>query len=150
MIFQRLSRTDPERLFVVVRNNEGAAFNANQTVQWEPASASVDGVRTRDMDTANEYLFVGVADAAIADGDYGLIQVWGYRSTSILFQTNTSIDTGAALVPVAAQDYLQSVASTTTSTANVTLQPVYAALLESIASSSASATISKKIFIRAM
>lgn len=150
MIFQRANRTDPERLFVVVRNNEGATINANQTVQWEPASASVDGVRVRDMDTDNVYLFVGIADAAISDGDYGLVQVWGYRSTSILFQTDTSINTGVALIPVAAQDYLQSTASSTTSSANVVHQPVYAALLESIASSSASATISKKIFIRAM
>ena len=150
MIFQRLARTDPERVFVVVRNNEGTTLAKDTTCGWEPASASVDGVRVRQPDTANEYLFVGIVDAAIANDDFGLVQIWGYRSTSTIFQTGTSIDTGAALVPVAGQAYLQSVASSTTSTANVTLQPVYAALLESIASSAASATISKKIFIRAM
>jgi hypothetical protein len=133
-----------------VRNNEGAAINKDQTVQWEPASASVDGVRVRDMDTGNLFLFVGVADAAIADGDYGLVQVYGFRSTSIVFQTDTSQDTGVPLVPVAGQDYLQSVASTTASNAAVTLQPVFAALLESIATSAASATISKKVFVRAL
>jgi len=143
MIFQRLARTDPERVFMVVRNNEGAAIIKDQTVQWEPASASVDGVRVRDLDTANENLYVGVADAQIADGDYGLVQIYGYRSTSIIFQTNTSIDTGVALTPVAAVDYLSSVAST------VALG-VHGALLESIASSSVSATVSRKIFIKAM
>jgi hypothetical protein len=150
MIFQRTNRTDPERVFVVVRNNEGAALNKDQTVQWEPASASVDGVRVRDMDTGNEFLFVGIVDAAIADGDYGLVQVYGYRSTSIVFQTGTSQDTGVPLVPAAGQDYLQSVASTTASNAAVTLQPVFAALLESIASSAASATVSRKVFVRAL
>jgi len=143
MIFQRLARTDPERVFMVVRNNEGAAIIKDQTVQWEGASASVDGVRVRDMDTANETLYVGVADAQIADGDYGLVQIYGYRSSSIVFQTNTSMDTGIALTPVAAQDYMSSVAST------VALG-MHNALLESVASSSASATVSRKIFIRAM
>lgn len=150
MIFQRLARTDPERIFMVVRNNEGAQINKDQTVQWEPASASVDGVRVRDMDTGNLYLFVGIADANIADGDYGLVQIYGYRSTSILFQTNTSIDTGVVLIPVAAADYMQSTASSTTSTADNTQQPIFAALLESIASAAASATVSRKIFVRAM
>lgn len=150
MIFQRVNRTDPERVFVVMRNNEGATINANQTVQLELASASIDGVRVRDMDTGNLHAFVGVADAAIADGAYGLIQVYGYRSTSILFQTNTSVDTGVVLIPVAAQDYLDSVATTVASNTTITLQPIFAFLGESIASSSASATISKKIFIRAL
>jgi hypothetical protein len=150
VLFKRLNRTDPEQVFIVVLANEGATLNKDQTVQWEVASASVDGVRVRDMDTSNEYCFAGVVDAAISDAAYGLIQIYGYRSTSILFQTNTSQDTGLPLVPVAAQDYFQSVASTTASNATATLQPVFAALLETIASSSASATISKKVFVRAM
>ena len=150
MIFQRLSRTDPERVFIVVRNNEGAALVVNQCVQWELASASIDGVRVRDMDTGNLHAFVGVADAATADGDYGLVQVYGYRSTSIVFQTDTSIDTGVALVPTAAADYLQSVATTLASTATITLWPPFAVLGESIASAAASATVTRKIFIRAL
>ena len=150
MIFKRLNRTEPEQVFIVVLGNEGAALNANQTVQLEPASASVDGVRVRDMDTGNLFLFVGVVDAAIGDGAYGLVQIYGYRSTSIVFQTNTSQDTGLPLIPVAGQDYFQSVASSTASSANVTLQPVFAALLESITDATASGTVSRKIFIRAM
>ena len=150
MLFKRLNRTDPEQIFIVVQANEGSALVQNQTVQWEVASASVDGVRVRQMDTGNLHCFVGVVDAAIADQAYGLVQVWGYRSGSIVFQTDTSVDTGALLVPVAAQNYFNSIASTTATNAVVSNQPLYAVLLESIASSSASATISKKVFIRAM
>lgn len=150
MIFQRLNRTDPERTFVIVQNNEGATLNKDAACQWELASASIDGVKVRQHDTGNDYAHVGIVDANIANGEFGLVQVYGYRSSSILFQTNTSQDTGVALVPVAGQNYLQSVASTSASNAAPTQQPIFEVLGESIASSSASATISKKIFIRAL
>jgi len=150
LIFQRLNRTDPERVFVIVQNNEGAQINKDQSVQWELASASIDGVKVRDLDTGNLYAFAGVADANIATSAYGLIQVYGYRSTSILFQTSISQDTGLALIPVVAVDYLQSVATVLTSTDNFTRTPIVAVLGESIASAAASATVSRKIFIRAL
>ena len=148
MIFQRVNRTDPERVFLVMRNNEGAAMIKDQTCQLELASASIDGVRIRDMDTANEHSFIGIVDAAIADGAYGLVQVYGYRSTSIILTTNTSITTGVVLVPVAAQDYLVSSATTLVSTANYTRSPIVAFLGESITTSTD--TVTRKIFIRAM
>jgi len=148
VIFQRVNRSDPERVFVVMLSNETCA--ADDAVQLELTAASIDGVKVRLPDTGNLYAFVGVADAAITSGNYGLVQVYGYRSTSRVFQTNTSIDTGEALVPTAGQVYLQSVATVITSTSDVTLQPIFAVLGESIASSAGSATISKKIFVRAL
>lgn len=149
MLFKRLNRDLPERVFIPVENNEGAAMVADQTVALD-LSTDVDGVKARDMDTGELFAFLGVVDAAIADGEFGLVQVYGYRSTSQIFQTDTSIAAGAALVPTAAQNYLASVATTIASNAAVTLQPVYAVLAESIASSSASATASAKIWIRAL
>jgi hypothetical protein len=149
MLFKRLSRDLPEQVFVVVENNEGATIAKDQTVQMDNTTEA-DGIKARDMDTGALYCFQGLADAAIADGGYGLVQVYGYRSTSKVFQTDTSLAAGAPLVPVAAQEYLQTVASTIASNAAVTLQPFYAALLESVASSSASAAASAKIFIRAL
>ena len=148
MLFKRVNRTDPEQIFIVVLNNEGAALNANQTCQWEIASASVDGVKVRDMDTANLYAFAGIADAAIADQAYGLIQIYGYRSTSLVLTTDTSITTGVALVAVAAQDYLQSENTVYTSSANFTRTPIWAVLLESITTSTGN--VSRKIFMRSM
>ena len=148
MIIKRLNRTDPERIFVAVLCNE--ANSADDAVALETASASIDGIKVRQPDTGLLYTFVGLSDASLASGSYGLVQIYGYRSTSRVFQTNTSQDTGVVLVPTAAAAYLQSTASSTTSSANVTQQPIYAALLETIASTASSVTISAKVFLRAM
>lgn len=147
MQFKRVNRDSPERIFVTFQANE-AGIAADDVVQLELTAASVDGVKIAQPNTAELHAVVGVADAAIANGAFGLVQVGGYRSTSRIFQTNTSQALAALLVPTAAVDYLASVASGTTSSSDVVLQPVMAVLLETIASSSASATISKKIWIR--
>ena len=129
-------------------NNEGASLSANSTCQWEIASASVDGVRVRALDTANAYAFVGVVDAAIADQAYGLVQIYGYRSTSAVLTTDTSITTGVPLQAPVAQTYFQSENSVYTSNADFTRRPIYAVLLESITTSTGN--VSRKIFLRAM
>lgn len=144
MIFQRVNRSDPERVFIVMQAN-AANIAKDDAVGLDMTAASVDGVKITQPATGTLHACVGVADNAIANGDYGLVQVWGYRSTSRVFQTNTSIDTGNVLIPVAAADYFASVALTTS-----IIQPIRAVLLESIASSSASATISAKVFLKAI
>ena len=159
MIFQRLNRSNPERVFVVMRANV-ASIAADDAVQLELTAASADGVRIIQPTAAQLWSFVGIVDAAIANGSYGLVQVYGYRSTSRVFQTNTSQALGAPLIPVAAQDYMQSVASTTlyssfdssvsVADSTFTNNPIFAVLMETIASSAASATISAKVFLRAL
>ena len=159
MIFQRLNRSNPERVFVVMRANE-ASIAADDPVVLELTAASVDGVRVIQPITANLWAFVGIADAAIGNGSYGLVQVYGYRSTSRIFQTSISQAAGLPLIPVNAADYMQSTASTTlyssfdstVSVADSTFSnnPYFAVLLESIASSAASATVSRKVFLRAL
>ncbi len=148
MLFKRVSRTDPEQVFVVVFNNNLAALNANSTCQWEFNSASVDGVKVKSVVAGNLYGFVGIVDAAMADQTYGLVQIYGYRSTSAVLTTDTSITTGIPLVAVAAATYLQSENSVYTSNANMTRTPIYGVLLESITTSTGN--VSRKIFIRAM
>ena len=93
MMFQRVNRTDPEKIFVVVQNNEGASLAANSTCALETASASIDGLKVRQPDTGLTFSFIGIVDAAIADQAYGLVQIYGYRSTVTVFQTGTSIAT---------------------------------------------------------
>ena len=148
MLFKRVNRDQPEQVFISVLCNESNA--KDDACIWETASASIDGVKVRQPDTSVLYGFVGIADSAISSGDYGLVQVYGYRSTSKVFQTNTSQDTGVALVPVAAVAYMGSVATSTTSSSDVVQRPIFAMLGETIASSAASAIISAKIFIRAL
>ena len=155
MIFQRLNRTDPEKVFLVARNSEGSTLNADDMCAWETASASIDGTRVRQPDTSHGGSITGVVDAAITDGSYGLVQVYGYRSTSRIFQTNTSQDTGAFLEASLGAAHLSSYASSLTAASNTTVSISYRpgpffVLGESIASSAASATISAKLFVRCL
>ena len=148
MIFRKTVRTDPERVFVVVRANADLTIDA--TCTWETVTGRADGSSVAATAAGLLYAFVGIADTAISSANFGLVQVYGSRFTSRVFQTDTSQAAGLALTPVAAQAYLQSVATTTTSSANVTQQPIFACLLESVASSASSVTISARVFIRAM
>lgn len=142
MIFQRLNRTNPERIFMVVRPNE-AGVAADDTLQLSVNTASNDGTWVEQPSSAllATTLFVGVADAAIASGAFGLCQVYGYRSTSRVLASNADQAAGVALAAVSDQDYLSSFAST----ANVT--PL-AVLIASATSSTGS--VSRAIFLRTM
>ena len=84
---------------------------------------------------------VGVADAAIANQAYGLVQVYGYRSTSRINATDTTYALGVALRAASGADYFSSVAST------VGVMPI-AVLLETMTTSNV--TLSKKVFLRMM
>jgi hypothetical protein len=84
MIFQRVNRTDPEKVFVVVYNSYStAAITVGQVVNWD-FGTDIDGVGvTRPTARAtNAGLAVAgaVASASIAAGSYGLVQVYGYHS----------------------------------------------------------------------
>ena len=144
MLFKRLNRTDAERIFAVMQAN-AAGIAADDVVTLDLTAASVDGVKVIQPVTANFKAVVGVADAAIANGAYGLVQIFGYRSTSRIGRTDTTYASGEALTPVTAQDWLSSISSVT----NAAYQPSFV-LLESVATSISSDTISKKIFIRCM
>ena len=155
MIFQRLNRSDPEKVFMVARNSEGATQNADDVCSWETASASIDGTRVRQPDTSTAGNVVGIVDAAITDGSYGLVQIYGYRTTSRVFQTNTSQDTGAFLEASLGAAHLSSYATSLTQASSTTVSITYRpgpffVLGESVASSAASATISAKVFLRCM
>lgn len=144
MLFKRLNRSDAERVFCVFQANV-AGIAADDVVQLELNATSVDGVKIIQPTAAQLWATVGIADAAIGNGGYGLVQIYGYRSTSRILLTGTSLTAGCVLGPVAASDYLQSQA-----TVPIGYLPAFV-LLES-ASSAAGATdsVSKKVFIRAM
>lgn len=127
---------------MVIRAGE-AGVAADDTLQLSVATASNDGTQVEQPSSAllASHLFIGVADAAIANGAYGLCQVYGYRSTSRVLASNADQAAGVALAAVSDQDYLSSFAST----ANVT--PL-AVLIASATSSNGS--VSRAIFLRAM
>ena len=82
MLFQRIKRSDPEKIFVIAKNSYSTASLTNgQWVRWDHDS-DCDGVGvtvgSEDVGTSA----AGVAAETIAAGEYGLIQVYGYHSAA--------------------------------------------------------------------
>lgn len=145
MLFKRLNRTDAERVFAVFQANE-AGISADDVVALELNASSTDGVKVTQPVTASLFATVGIADAAIANGAYGLVQIYGYRSTSRVLQTGTSLTAGVTvLVPVNAQDYLSSGA-----TVPAGYLPAFTLLNSQSSAPGANSTTSAKVFIRCM
>ncbi len=95
MLFQRVNRTNPEKIFVVAKNSYGTASLTNgQVVIWDWADegtgiavtlATATNLVSQGTDVA------GIATETIAAGDYGLLQVYGYHSAvRVRAMTSTS------------------------------------------------------------
>jgi hypothetical protein len=86
MLFQRISRTNPEKIFVIVKNSYSTASLTNgQPVIWD-WTTDCDGVGVT-LATATENVsagqdVAGVVAETIAHNDYGLVQVYGYHSAA--------------------------------------------------------------------
>lgn len=99
MLFQRVNRTDAEKVFVVVYNASGGAFTTGQVLQWD-VGTSADGIRVTTPATAGLSAFAGLASAGIANGAYGLAQVYGYTaSASLAPDITTALVAGSILLP---------------------------------------------------
>ena len=82
MEFQRLNRTDPERIFVVVQNSYStASFSDGQWAAWDLVTDK-DGVAITKPNGQLRAAVAGVVVETIAHGNYGLMQVWGYKSNA--------------------------------------------------------------------
>lgn len=123
MLFQRINRSDPEKVFVIAYNSYStAAITNGQAVIWDFAT-DADGVGvTRPSARATNAGIAAagvVAAASIASGAYGLIQTYGYHS-AVRMRTVTggspAIVAGRPLVlPVAGSVFcLESVSTAST------------------------------------
>jgi len=139
MLIQGINRDDADAIFIAVKNVEGTTLPVDSLVQLD-LSTDIDGNRVVQPNTNETNASVGLLDEALTDGAFGLAQAYGYRASSIVFQTNTTQAAGVKLVPVAGANYVRSSAS----------GDLLAVLCESIATSSASATISAKVHLRLM
>ncbi len=95
MLFQRVNRTNPEKIFVVAKNSYATASLTNgQAVIWD-WTTDVDGVGVT-LATATNLVsqgsdVAGIATETIAAGNYGLLQVYGYHSAvRVRVMTSTS------------------------------------------------------------
>lgn len=143
MLLKRLNRDEPERIFVVVENNEGAQMDKDATASLD-ITTDVDGIKALDINANEEYAFMGIVDANIADNDFGLVQTYGYRSSSNVVRTNTNLSAGMPLTPVAAVHHLAQVGTA----AATALGAIWVIAAES--STSGAGSSSPKVFIRAM
>ena len=106
MFFQRINRSDPEKIFIVVKNSYSTASLTNgQVVIWD-WTTDVDGVGVT-LATATENVsagqdVAGVAIETIASGAYGLLQVYGYHNAvRVRTMTTTSHVYNESLAAVA-------------------------------------------------
>jgi hypothetical protein len=145
MLFQRLNRTDAEKVFIIVKNISGGTMTANYPAVWDISSP--DGIAVSKPATATLSLFVGIADADIAEQAYGLVQVYGYRASAYMTNdTSNAVVAGDTLVCIASQWYLD---LTGTGGAGAgTGSFIYAA--EAYATMTTPIGANKKVFIRAL
>lgn len=99
MIFKRISRADPERVFIVAKNGYASTLTNGQPVQWDMSAA--DGVTVDISGAAFKRMcaFAGIVAESIANGEYGLVQVYGYHGSVPVdcSTTGKNIGTGSPL-----------------------------------------------------
>jgi len=102
MLFQRINRSDPERVFVIAKNSYTVALSNGQSVVWD-YTTDVDGVgveRPPARAVNGGFAFAGIAAETIGISAYGLIQVYGYHPAArvrIKTSSTPSIALGAPL-----------------------------------------------------
>lgn len=99
MLFKRISRSDAETVFIVVQNVSGSTITAGYSCVFD-VGTSVNGVRVTKAETTDMQAYAGVADADIANSAYGLVQVYGYRTTVYIYSSTGSSATGDNLTVV--------------------------------------------------
>ena len=92
MLVQQLIRTDPEKVFINVKNVEATSITTGMGVSLcggnAGAAASADGVSAVNAGTSANFngSFIGVAKGDIAANTYGLVQAWGFAASILLSQ----------------------------------------------------------------
>lgn len=111
MTFQRLNRTDPEKVFAIFQNCTGGATAAGDAAQLD--TGTLDGTRAVKPTTAGLSLLLGCWATAYANSSYGLVQVYGLNSDALAVNhTSVPVVAGDILVPVnAAIHFARSAAS---------------------------------------
>ena|SRR5437899_5359874 len=81
MLFQRISRKNPERIFGIFQNVDAAAMADGEVVMINiTATPTVPGSEIKKTTAASAINVAGVVSGAIAIGDFGTVQVYGIHS----------------------------------------------------------------------
>lgn len=151
MLIQRINRTNPEKVFIITRNDTSSAFTKGAPINYK-FDGTRDGLDVEDVGTgaaAKNHLLAGLADSAIAASAYGLVQCYGVRTDAVILKcgtaTNKNAAIGDAMVLMTASDCLSGVAA-----GAVTGYFAGMVMGETMASSSAVATTTATVFLRLM
>ena len=130
MLFQRVNRSDPEKIFIVVKNSYSTASLTNgQATMWDYAT-DADGVgvtKPASGEARNGHFgtaFAGIAAETIAHESYGLVQVYGYHSAvRVRTQTGTNpaVAAGTGLTLQSAIFALESANANAAATSTITV-----------------------------
>lgn len=87
MLFQRINRSDPEKIFMVFKNSYSTASLTNGQPVILDYATDADGVSITKPTASNEaggkhagFASAGIVAETIDHGSYGLVQVYGYHS----------------------------------------------------------------------
>ena len=140
----------PEKVFIVVRNDDGSDIAAGTPLEWK-ADGTRDGIDVQALQTAAKLnLLVGDAHQLFSDGEYGMAQVYGYDDDAVCYAhgtaTNSNIAIGDVAIPSSGGAWTFACAGTVLSN-----NPGWAAAMATVGSASASSiTTNAGIFLRCM
>lgn len=99
MLFQRVLRTDPEKVFVL--GKASGTLVVDQVVSWDATSITNNNIQTPA--TATLGLVAGVLTKALATDAYGLVQAYGYYPTALCTMKTSGSTDGALGTPLYAK-----------------------------------------------
>ena len=103
MQIQRVLRTDPEKVYLTIKNVSGATLTTGMGARYVGGAVgeivSTDGVQAVGATLAGAETFCGIAVEDIADNGYGRVQVWGYCDSILLSQEADKTIGPSILVP---------------------------------------------------
>jgi hypothetical protein len=143
MFFQKINRSDPEKVFIVVKNSYAtAAITVGQVVVFD-YTTDADGVGVTLPSTALLPHVAGVvSSSSIAAGDYGLVQAYGHNADCLV--------TGATDVAAGDQLIAANAVFTAAKAAATDLHDANVAFLVAGEAYTTTAAVAKKVFIRAL
>jgi len=152
MIIQRINRSNPEKVFIVCRNDSAASIAAGYPAVFK-FDATRDGLDIEDCKTGTavkNHLLAGLVDQAIAVSSYGLVQCYGVRTDAVIAKSGTATNKNAAIGDALV---LYTAASVLSGVAAGAVSAYFAGIVmgETMASSSASGgTTTATVFLRLM
>ena len=150
MIIQRINRTNPEKVFVIVRNDT-TAFTKGAVIVFT-FDGTRDGLDTIDSAAGTAVkttLVAGIADTAIPAASYGLAQCYGVRTDAIMLHSGTATNANAAIGDEMVMDTTNDGLSGAAAGAVSAYFPGFV-MGETMASSATTVTTTGTVFIRLM